>query len=234
MAKIKELVDKGYLPVKDKNLRTWVKWQGGDGYFSDWIVTLTKADRITTPPSDPGDFICRVIAEDLTVDQNTDFDFNDVVFDVYSKGVIRIRACGGTLPLRVDGHEVHGLFGKETGEMINTGWKGGSIDYNNTYKEINYSKGTIANAADANGILVEVQKQGKWWPLEAPEGKVASKIAVGNNYEWCSERQDIDSKWHLRSNGYKPFSDYVKGTVIGNDWYEMVIREAANYQNKGK
>ena len=232
MAKIKELVDKGYLPVKDKNLRTWVKWQGGDGYFSDWIVTLTKADRITTPPSDPGDFICRVIAEDLTVDQNTDFDFNDVVFDVYSNGVIRIRACGGTLPLRVDGHEVHGLFGKETGEMINTGWNG-SIDYNNTYQDINYSGGPIANAAAANGILVEVQKQSGWIPLVAPVGEVASKIAVGNNYLWCSERQDIDSKWHLRSTGYKPFSDYVKGIVIGNEWYEMVIREAAKYQNKG-
>ena len=35
MEKIKELVDAGYLPVKDKNLRTWVKWAGGDGYFSD-------------------------------------------------------------------------------------------------------------------------------------------------------------------------------------------------------
>ena len=41
----KTLVDEGYLPVKDKNLRTWVKWQGGDGYYSDWIVTLTEAKR---------------------------------------------------------------------------------------------------------------------------------------------------------------------------------------------
>ena len=187
----------------------------------------------TPPPSDPGDFICRVIAEDLTVDQNTDFDFNDVVFDVYSKGVIRIRACGGTLPLRVDGQEVHGLFGKETGDMINTGWNGVSIDYENTYRDIKYSGGSIANAAAANGILVEVQKQSGWIPLDAPVGEVASKIAVGNNYEWCRERQDIDSKWHLRSTGYKPFSDYVKGIVIGNEWYEMVIREAAKYQNKG-
>ncbi len=187
----------------------------------------------TPPPSDPGDFICRVIAEDLTVDQNTDFDFNDVVFDVYSKGVIRIRACGGTLPLRVDGQEVHGLFGKETGDMINTGWNGVSIDYENTYRDIKYSGGSIANAAAANGILVEVQKQSGWIPLDAPVGEVASKIAVGNDYEWCRERQDIDSKWHLRSTGYKPFSDYVKGIVIGYEWYEMVIREAAKYQNKG-
>ena len=230
-----ELCDKGYHPITT-DLKTWVKWQAAcDGYYSDWIVTLTKAERIDTPPtppSDPGDFICRVIAEDLTVDQNTDFDFNDVVFDVYSKGVIRIRACGGTLPLRVDGQEVHGLFGKETGEMINTGWNG-SIDYENTYRDIEYSGGSIANAAAANGILVEVYKQGRWMPLTAPEGDVASKIAVGNNYEWCSERQDIDSKWHLRD-GTKTFSDFVQGMTIGNRWYEMVIEEAAKYQNKKK
>lgn len=185
----------------------------------------------TPPPSDPGDFICRVIAEDLTVGENTDFDFNDVVFDVYSNGVIRIRACGGTLPLRVDGREVHGLFGKEIGEMINTGWNG-SIDYENTYRDIEYSGGPIADAAAANGILVEVQKQGQWWPLDAPVGEVASKIAVDNDYPWCSERQDIDSKWHLSNTGFKPFSEFVQGRIIGNEWYQMVIREAAKYQNK--
>ncbi|MBQ6379634.1 MAG: hypothetical protein IJJ56_12715, partial [Prevotella sp.] len=40
MAKIAQLVGDGYLPVKNTNLRDWVKWQGGDGYYSDWIVTL--------------------------------------------------------------------------------------------------------------------------------------------------------------------------------------------------
>ena len=174
-----------------------------------------------------------MIAEDLTVDQSTDFDFNDVVFDVYQNGVIRIRACGGTLPLRVDGQEVHGLFGKGTGEMINTGW-GGSIDYYETYCDIEYSGGSIADAAAANEISVEVYKQGDWRPLTAPEGEVASKIAVGEDYEWCSERQDIDSKWHLSNTGFKPFSEFVQGRIIGNEWYQMVIREAAKYQNKKK
>lgn len=228
---LKSKYDDKYLPVDTKGLREWVKVQGGaDGYYSDWIVTICKANGGSTPPPPVG-FICRVIAEDLTVGENTDFDFNDVVFDVYSNGVIRIRACGGTLPLRVDGREVHGLFGKEIGEMINTGWNG-SIDYENTYRDIEYSGGPIADAAAANGILVEVQKQGQWWPLDAPVGEVASKIAVDNDYPWCREREDIDSKWHLSNTGFKPFSEFVQGRIIGNEWYQMVIREVAKYQNK--
>jgi hypothetical protein len=248
LVKFQQLKNDGYHPIST-DLKKWVKWQAAcDGYYSDWIVTLTEAKRIEDPEPDPDpdptpdpdpdpdptpdpeNFICRVIAEDLTVNEDTDFDFNDVVFDVYSNGVIRIRACGGTLPLRVDGREVHGLFGKGTGEMINTGWSGG-IDYNNTYRDITYSQGSVADAAAVNNILVEVQKQGRWLPLVAPVGEVASKIAVGQNYEWCSERQDIDSKWHLR-NGTRTFSSFVRGITIGNAWYEMVIEETAKYQNK--
>ena len=243
---IQDKVRNGYTPVINSTMCKWVKVQGGaDGYFSDWIVTLTKAeknddddeeedeeeDEEDDEDDDDDEFVCRVIAEDLTVSQNTDFDFNDVVFDVYKSGLIRIRACGGTLPLRVDGQEIHGLFGKETGVIINTGWDG-DIDYYNTYKEINYSKGTVADAAAANLIPVEVYKQGQWMPLEAPEGDVASKIAVDIDYEWCKERQDIDDKWHLSQDGYKPFSDYVQGKIIGNAWYQMVIEKSAEYRNK--
>ena len=99
MAKIEELVEAGYLPVKNKNLRTWVKWQGGDGYFSDWIVTLAKADRIsdleeTNEEEMEEDYLVdqgRVFCEDLGQVSNRDLDYNDVVFDawVYYKKVYR-------------------------------------------------------------------------------------------------------------------------------------------------
>ena len=231
-----ELTDEDGKKVK-VSLIGFEDWTDRD--FNDVIFAVTGAEpekpqeEITIEvPDDPKDFICRVIAEDLTVSQNTDFDFNDVVFDVYKSGLIRIRACGGTLPLRVDGQEVHGLFGKGTGEMINTGWDGnGTIDYVNTYRDIEYSKGGVADLAAANLILVEVYKQDQWISLVAPVGEVASKIAVGNDYPWCREREDIDSKWHLKD-GTKTFSDYVRGMTIGNAWYQMVIEEAAKYQNK--
>ena len=235
---VDERLSQGFLPVAGSNFKKWVKVHGGaDHYYSDWIVTLTEAKTISGGGGGggggetPTGFICRVIAEDLTVSENTDFDFNDVVFDVYANGVIRVRACGGTLPLNVDGQEVHGLFGEETGTMINTGWNGGGIDYYDTYRDIQYSGGSVADAAAANGILVEVYKKGQWWPLTAPVGEVASKIAVGEDYPWCEEREDIDSKWHLKDDT-KTFSEYVKGNLPSNEWYRMVIEEAAKYQNK--
>ena len=150
LPKIKQLVDAGYLPVKDKNLTEWVKVGKSDGYFSDWIVTLAKADRIsTTPdpvtPTEPADpNAVMVIAEDLSTFVNSsgkdmaDFDFNDVVFEVRKgSGVvnIKLRAAGGTLPLTVGGsegetednhgeavlkYEVHRLFKVSTGTMVNT------------------------------------------------------------------------------------------------------------------
>ena len=115
-------------------------------------------------------------------------------------------------------------------KCVNTGWDG-EIDYENRYHDIMYSGGSVADVSAANAIVVQVQKQGGWITLSAPVGEVASKIAVGNDYEWCRERQDIDSKWHLRD-GTKTFSDFVRGITIGKDWYQMVIAEAAKYQNK--
>ena len=106
---IAKLLSDGYLPVAGSADKKWVKVGGcADGYYSDWIVTLTKANTGNTPPPPPSGFVCRIIAEDLTVGENSDFDFNDVVFDVIDNGAtIRLRAAGGELPLYVAGQEVH-------------------------------------------------------------------------------------------------------------------------------
>ena len=216
---IRDLISKGYLPYSD-TLKDWVKVGGtADGYFSDWIVTLTEAKTGTTPPpTPPTGFVCRIIAEDLTVGENSDFDFNDVVFDVFEDGKILVRACGGTLPLTVASQEVHALFGQSTSTMINTGWNG-TIDYVNTYQEINYGS-SIPNVAAAYDIPVVVTKKvagvEKPIPLTAVRAKVASKIAVGSDYKWCAEREDIDSKYH-KADGTKLFQQYVIGN-LGDDW----------------
>ena len=222
---IKAAFEAGYCPTEDK-AQTWVKVGGtADGYYSDWIVTLTEAQKYDTPnPPDnppytpPTGFVCRIIAEDLTVGENSDFDFNDVVFDVFEDGKILVRACGGTLPLTVAGREVHGLFGQSTSTMINTGWTG-TIDYVNTYQEINYGS-SIPNVAAAYDIPVVVTKKvagvEKPITLTAVRAKVASKIAVGSDYKWCAEREDIDSKYH-KADGTKLFQQYVIGN-LGDDW----------------
>lgn len=86
-----------------------------------------------TPPT-PSSGKLRIICEDLSVRESSDWDFNDVVFDIQlvdndTKAEITLLAAGGTLPLCVGdmNHEVHELFaeanpgkGITTSTMINT------------------------------------------------------------------------------------------------------------------
>lgn len=90
---IAKLLSDGYLPVAGSADKKWVKVGGcADGYYSDWIVTLTKANKRTSEP-DPRPRIeqkrvpvtsqtGRIFCEDLGVSTREDLDFNDVVFDV--------------------------------------------------------------------------------------------------------------------------------------------------------
>ena len=184
-----------------------------------------------------------MIAEDLTVDSdaegNSDFDFNDVVFDVvwtrtYTDEVLTsetvqvvLKAAGGTLPLYLDGKEVHQLYATanptldiDQYTMINTraearGLKGKSGLADITFTPDSYSGATIGEIA--NSIQIYVIKGGETCVLRAPKGDVASKVAVGIDFEWCNEREDIDDKYSL-DDGTSLFKEYVKG-ALGDRWY---------------
>lgn len=158
------------------------------------------------PDPDPTPNI-RVIAEDLTVDEKGDFDFNDVVFDViynYPEGktTIILQAAGGTLPLTIAGQEVHKLFGVDTNVMVNTRNK--SVERN----PVKFVLDTYY--ANANDIPVRVQKNGSWMDLEAKRGRVPSKIGVKPTYNWCDEREDIEDR-------YPNFGQWVQNESI--QWY---------------
>lgn len=210
--------------------------------FNDVIFAVTGTKQTDDPPviievpdPDPGTFVCRIIAEDLTVGENSDFDFNDVVFDVFcdgSKTTIRLRAAGGELPLYVAGHEVHKEFGYSGSyPIINTGWDG-AIDYENRY--VDFPIDGVYNSREAvNNIPVVVTKRGENKELTdilltARTGKVASKVCVGRDYEWCSERLDIDKKFR-KKDGTKLFQQYVVRN-FGDDWNAGT----AWYQFRGK
>lgn len=179
--------------------------------YLDWIVRLVKAEPKDgddpDPDPDPTAYDFRVMAEDLTITASgakSDFDFNDVVFDVKyvssSKALVKVRAAGGIYPIRIAGRddkEIHALLG-------------GGMTMTNTYPNNHYQYDAEAFEVDGNfgsssadaqfklgvkAITVEVNKGGGWTPLDAPTGKVASKIGVPVNVEWCDEFQDIDTKW---------------------------------------
>lgn len=97
-ATIRQLLSLGYLPYSD-TLKDWIKLStGADGYYSDWIVTLTQATNSTVAPSvkqvsetSGGYYIIvrnveesgRVMCEDLAGASGNldDLDYNDIVFD---------------------------------------------------------------------------------------------------------------------------------------------------------
>lgn len=173
-----------------------------DEKYDDRVLKIVPAKKKTLK----GDY--RVIAEDLTVgEKNNDFDFNDVVFDIKfdypaGKTTIILRAAGGTLPLKVDGVEVHGMFGVPVTTMVNTG----GVSKDPVPFELD---GTFDK--DPNKIKVMVQKDGNWIELHAERGRVASKICVGVDYDWCSERQDIATK-------YPSFAQWVTNTTPSEWW----------------
>ena len=212
---IRELLSLGYLPYSD-TLKDWIKLStGSDGYYSDWIVTLTKAEK--DPEPDPS--VVRIIAEDLSASDATDFDFNDVVFDVTfnadgSVGTVQLVAAGGVYPLTVAGREVHAEFGHtETDsngyfKMINTHSATGGVDgataapftVNNPGKNgrdivIKVNKFEI----DENGNKVD-----HWYDLEAKRGIPAAKLCVNQTFQYCNERVPITKP-------YPNFGGWVRG-----------------------
>lgn len=167
----------------------------------------------------------KIIAEDLSVDEKGDFDFNDVVFLIEwvseTEAKITLQKAGGTLPLVVGvaagqeesngefhENEVHKRFNVSTGTMVNIGSKGVvrdevSFNVSGTFSMDNF-------AANCNNIRVAVKKNGEWHELTAVRGKVPSKIAVAKRYVPCNERDDIETTYPL-------FPSWVENPTI--TWY---------------
>ncbi len=177
-----------------------------DGIYDDRIIKIVPGTATVEP-----EYTIRVIGEDLTFgeDLDTDFDFNDVVFDVATnlpKTWIKIKAAGGTLPLIIgvenpdnaqsyDEYEIHHLLGyNNTSVMINTnadlkGLNSGTAED----VEIELTK-AYANAKD---IPVYVKKDGAWVELKAQQGEPASKLGVDTNFRWCNERSSLKGDYPL-------------------------------------
>lgn len=226
LPKIQQLVNDGYLPVKDNSLTEWVKVGKSDGYFSDWIVTLTEAKREEVPSTPT----YRVIAEDLNAGEKTDFDFNDVVFDVEpiddGHAKLVLQACGGIYRLEVDGVEVHGLYGYTADEkglypMINTG--DGPSDRGSKVIRESYAgdfSSDEAIRATINSILIKVWKPKANDPkdctdheLIAKKGEPAAKVLVDKTFGIVTEHESIADR-------YGKFTKYVQGQFEGDFWWK--------------
>ena len=197
----------------------------------------------------------RVMAEDLSASEASDFDFNDVVFDVEAdftnstsvKEVkITLWAAGGTLPLKINsvdgkgGFEVHDALNSDATDMINThaqaaavdpyGWADNIAKYETTITLANGASIRKTNFGEdvRDYVRVEVQKQ-----------------LTNGNYSWfeltanegkaaCKFGVPVGTPWvverHDLGESFPEFTNWVE-TVAPTRWYDT--RNATYLYNSG-
>ena len=156
----------------------------------------------------------RVIAEDLSASDNTDFDFNDIVLDVKltkTGADCILQAAGGQLPIRINGDddlEVHKKFGVDQKTMVNTNADKKGLP---SAKKDPVSFSITGSFSSVKDVKIEVKKQdGKWHELYAKTGDSACKILVDTTFKWPDEQQSIKEV-------YPKFEDWVKHPTVV--WY---------------
>ena len=192
-----------------------------DGKYTDRVLKIVPAIL-------KGDI--RIIAEDLSASEGSDFDFNDVVFDVkynypeYGKTAIILQAAGGKLPLCIgvnirevenyEKYEVHNLFGVTGNTMVNTEeWTAHKAPVTIIIDE-KYNNENIGE------LPIWVRKGNTWCLLTAEQGKAASKIAVPTTFNWVKELKDIEGV-------YPDFKNYVSNPSI--QWWNTISDNSQIY-----
>lgn len=162
----------------ESNGTTAEKQIPADGYYCDWIIKVTPAIYKKD--------VKRIICEDLgTIG---DFDFNDIVFDVYNDNgtaVVTLRAAGGTLPVTIGGVDVHKAFGVADDVMVNTNASNGVSVAPAIFRIPMPSTGNL------NDIEVVVKAADAICVLKSPKGDAPQKICVTTDFVWPDERVSI-------------------------------------------
>ena len=176
-----------------------------DGYYNDWIVKITPG--LYTPKGQ------RIMCEDLGT--TADFDFNDIVIDLYNDWsgypgnwggatIVTVRAAGGTLPATVAGKDIHKLFGVDTKDMVNTGIKTAPV-----------AIFRIPQVNNAKDIQIMVGNDGSTWELKTATGAAPQKILVPSTTKWSKEYKNI-----MKS--YPNFEKYVQDAAANEEWYKII------------
>ena len=217
-AKVQNKAGNGNVTVVEKGTYEVIP---ADNDFELGVKGCTPGFNIKKDDEPAGLPSLHVMAEDLSATEASDFDFNDVVIDVFyvdeNTVTIKLLAAGGTLPLRIcenDNWEVHKLFNVDEKCMVNTGTKyhTPSAPYSQTtkpYVTLTLTGKTWSNvqsdfaAQVRDQIKLEVKKDNKWNELKADQGQPTCKIATPVNiymkdadwypeeYRWAWEKQNI-------------------------------------------
>lgn len=178
----------------------------------------------------------RIIAEDLTVSQNSDFDYNDIVFDAkhvqdadangYSTFYLIVRATGAHKKIYVGdpetegegmGFEVHELFGVSQNTFVNTVGKPKdgpyAADWRKDHEPVFYALKVKKTGAEEPSLIdIPIYAEGNNLALTAKRGEPAEKLCVDTDYSWVVEKTKMRS-W------YPTFAHYVIGEEPEQSWW---------------
>ena len=200
-----------------------------DGYYSNWILKISPA----YPDPEPTTETKRVMCEDLG---NTyDFDFNDLVFDVYYTyketeanktnitAHITLQAVGGTLPIYIGTDtadptkELHyRMLGQASSSPINVAASNGV-----THSPVSFTMS--ATSTDPNDIIICVGTAGNEatdkitiLPVSGRGSSLApQKICVPDSTKWLKENMQIEQ-------GYPNFDEWVKGHIPESEVWSTI------------
>ena len=208
-----------------------------DGYYSNWILKISPAYPPTTPDPEYTTETKRVMCEDLG---NTyDFDFNDLVFDVYYTykdktnitAHITLQAVGGTLPIYIGTDtadptkELHyRMLGQASSSPINVAASNGvthsPVSFTMSAKTTNPNDiDIIVRNPDAKGAITDIIL-----PKSGESNLAPQKICMPVGTRWLKENQQIE--W-----GYTMFKDWVNnGRNTNYDVWTTGIKEDYLYK----
>ena len=181
-----------------------------DGFCNDLIIKIGDAGQTPYNP-------CRVMCEDLGTN---DFDFNDVVYDVYVNGsnvTITVQAVGGTIPVKLEYNgqviceELHTAFGEATTTPINV--------LTARHDAKTYTLTTDKFDINKLDILVQYNNSAEWLKLADFDkmGGAPQKICIPNN----------TTKWTIENGRFKTaypkFQDWVKNPLQYKFWVDSNI-----------
>ena len=201
-----------------------------DGYYSNWIVKISPVYPYTTPGITTTETV-RVMCEDLG--STNDFDFNDLVFDVYYtyeedaagnksniQAHITLQAVGGTLPIYIGAQTTSDPTKELHYRMTNT----------NAKNPINVGAGTTcapvtftmsATSTDPNDLDICVGSSDNKatdyiiLPSSGNSNLAPQKICVPTTVRWLRESQQIE--W-----GYTKFKDWVNSQKTNPFWNDGI------------
>lgn len=209
-----------------------------DYKYDDWIVRITPAKKQSTTPRITITETARVMCEDLG--STNDFDFNDLVFDVYYtydedaagnksniQAHITLQAVGGTLPIYIGAKTTSDPTMELHYRMTHTYAKNPiNVGAGTTCDPVTFTMSAATTDPNDLDICVGSSDNKATDQIILPKSGNSSlapqKICVPTTVRWLRESQQIE--W-----GYTKFKDWVNSQKQNPFWNDGIDQKYLFY-----